>query len=205
MGHVARRKLLKNSCRAQSETDVLRIFGDAARIVERPGCGRLKWETDVTEERITDAQWAYLEPFVIETGALRGRPPRNHRRLLDGIFWLARTSSPWSSLPEEFGKRSAVYGQFYRWTQAGLWDILLEALAESDAPSDALRIGDSTIIKTQHSAADTKEALTRTVLAIRAMAPQQKFLRVDAKEFPIATTSPLSDAGPPDDVFSPRG
>jgi len=30
---------------------------------------------------------------VIETGALRGRPPRDHRRTLDAVFWIARTGA----------------------------------------------------------------------------------------------------------------
>jgi len=83
------------------------------------------------EGQLNEAQWAFLEPFVIETGPLRGRPPSNHRRILEGIFWIARTKSTWRSLPEEFGKWGTVYGQFHRWTQAGLWDLLLDALGDS--------------------------------------------------------------------------
>jgi hypothetical protein len=34
---------------------------------------------------MTDDEWAYFEPFLIRRG---GRPPRNHRRVLDAVFWL---------------------------------------------------------------------------------------------------------------------
>lgn len=123
---------------------------------------------------MNDVQWAFFEPFVTETGPLRGRPPRNHRRILEGIFWLARTKSPWRTMPEEFGKWRAVYGQFHRWSQAGIWDLLLEALADTDSASDTLQISDSTMVVSRHHTASAKEELIETLLAVRAMAPQQK-------------------------------
>ena len=39
-------------------------------------------------------------------------------------------------VPEEFGKWSSVYRQFRRWTVAGLWDMILEALNDSGAMPD---------------------------------------------------------------------
>jgi transposase len=49
---------------------------------------------------MTDDEWAYFEPFLIRRG---GRPPHNHRRVLDAVFWLMRTGAPWRDLPEAFG------------------------------------------------------------------------------------------------------
>jgi transposase len=137
------------------------------------------------EGQLNEAQWAVLEPFVIETGPLRGRPPSNHRRILDGIFWVARTKSTWRSLPEEFGQWGAVYGQFHRWTQAGLWDLLLDALGDSARCSDACQNSDSRTSAAGCYLADAKEELTKTLLAVRAIAPQQKLPpcdRTDATE-----------------------
>lgn len=42
---------------------------------------------------MSDEEWAFFAPFVIETGPRRGRRPRNHRLVLDGVFWIARTGS----------------------------------------------------------------------------------------------------------------
>jgi transposase len=39
---------------------------------------------------LSDKEWACLEPFVVQSGALSGLKPRNHRLVLDGIFWIAR-------------------------------------------------------------------------------------------------------------------
>ena len=45
-----------------------------------------------------------------------------HRRVLDGIFWIARTGAPWRDLPEELGNWNSVWRQFRRWSASGLWD-----------------------------------------------------------------------------------
>lgn len=43
--------------------------------------------------RLTDAEWTFFERIVIETWPKPRRPPADHRRILDGIFWIARTSA----------------------------------------------------------------------------------------------------------------
>ena len=62
------------------------------------------------------ARAACLAPFVIERGVRSGRRPKDHRLILDGIFWVARTGVAWRDLHEHFGKWSSVYRQFRRWT-----------------------------------------------------------------------------------------
>ena len=103
---------------------------------------------------MSDKEWAFFEPFVIETGPKRGRPAANHRLVLDGVFWIARTGAPWRDLPEEFGKWSSVYRQFRRWSVAGLWDAMLEALNATEAAQSSVQMIDSTIVRAhQHALA----------------------------------------------------
>ena len=40
---------------------------------------------------MSDGECAFFAPFVIETGPRRGRQPRDHRLVLDGVFWIVRT------------------------------------------------------------------------------------------------------------------
>ncbi len=47
-----------------------------------------------------DEEWAFHERFILAVRAPNGRKPLNHRPGLDGIFWIARTGSPWRDLPE---------------------------------------------------------------------------------------------------------
>ncbi len=65
-------------------------------------------------------EWSFHERFILAGRTPNRRKPVNHRLVLDGIFWIARTGSPWRDLPEEFGKWSSVYRQFRRCTQVGL-------------------------------------------------------------------------------------
>jgi len=122
---------------------------------------------------LTDAQWAFFEPFVIESGPLRGRPPRNHRRTLDAVFWIARTGAPWRDLPEELGTWNSVHRQYRRWTASGLWDLMLEALAEGGGNA-AVQMVDSTVIRAHHCAAGARGGLKTRLLAARAVAFRPK-------------------------------
>ena len=108
---------------------------------------------------MSDAEWAFHERFILAIRAPNGRKPMNHRLVLDGIFWVARTGSPWRDLPEEFGKWSSVYRQFRRWTLAGLWEGILEALNESGLVPDALQMIDSTVVRAHHQAAGANRPL----------------------------------------------
>jgi transposase len=56
-------------------------------------------------------------------------------------------------LPADFGKWASVYRQFLRWSRAGLWDPLLEGLANSKASPDSVQMIDSTIVRAHHCAA----------------------------------------------------
>ena len=94
--------------------------------------GRFRKEAGLIRGLMSDAEWACFEPFVTVRGAHSGRRPKDHRLVLDGVFWIARTGAQWRDLHEHFGKWSSVYRQFRRWTLAGLWELLLEALNETE-------------------------------------------------------------------------
>lgn len=98
----------------------------------------------------------------------------NHRLVLDGIFWIARSGSPWRDLPEEFGKWSSVYRQFRRWTLPGLWDGMLDALNESGLVPAASQMIYSTVVRAHHQAAGAKEGLRDRVLAVREVASRPR-------------------------------
>lgn len=116
---------------------------------------------------MSDEEWAFHEGLILAIRAPNGRKPSNHRLVLDGIFWIARTGSPWRDLPDEFGKWSNVYRQFRRWTLAGLWEQTMEALNESGLVLDALQMIDSTVVRAHHQAAGAKGGLRDRVSAVR--------------------------------------
>ena len=124
-------------------------------------------ETSLARDLMSDEEWAFFARFIQAIRAPNGRKPGNHRRVLDGIFWIARTGAPWRDLPEEFGKWSTVYRQFRRWTLAGLWEEIMEALNDSGAVPDALQMIDSTVVRAHHQAAGAKGGLRDRVSAVR--------------------------------------
>ncbi len=58
--------------------------------------------------------------------------------MLNGIFWVLRTDTPWRGLPERYGSRRTVASQYRRWRLAGIWDEVLRALQEGAAHDGAL-------------------------------------------------------------------
>jgi transposase len=120
---------------------------------------------------MTDEEWAYFEPFLIHRG---GRPPRNHRGVLDAVFWLMRTGAPWRDLPEEFGNWNSIFRQFRRWADSGVWDVMLEALAGSGVSDATLQMIDATVIRAHHCAAGGKGEPSEMRSVVRAGASQPK-------------------------------
>jgi Putative transposase of IS4/5 family (DUF4096) len=56
------------------------------------------------EAHLTDEQWALLVPLLPPQEGQIGWPPNDHRVVLGGILWVARTGSSWREMPEEYGK-----------------------------------------------------------------------------------------------------
>jgi len=78
---------------------------------------------------LTDHEWAAIRPML--PNKPRGVPRVNDRRVLNGIFWILRSGAPWRDLPESFGPYTTCYNRFVRWRRAGVWDQIMDALAEA--------------------------------------------------------------------------
>jgi transposase len=76
---------------------------------------------------LTDREWTRLRP-LLPPRPRKGRPPKDHRVVLDALLWLGRTGAPWRDLPASFGPWRTVATRFYRWTRSGLWGRLLDEL-----------------------------------------------------------------------------
>ncbi len=76
---------------------------------------------------ITDREWMRLAP-LLPPQLRKGRPPKDHRLILDALLWLDRTGAPWRDLPDRYGPWRTVATRFYRWTRSGLWERLLAGL-----------------------------------------------------------------------------
>jgi putative transposase len=93
-----------------------------------------RYETDLTDE-----QWNLLQPLVAQKPG-RGRPRKvDIRRVLDGIFYLLRTSCQWRFLPGDFPPWQDVYYYFAKWQEDGtlerIHDTLREKVREQEKPN----------------------------------------------------------------------
>jgi len=115
---------------------------------------------------LTDEQWARLEPLLPPAKPWSGRPNLDHRQILNGILWLAKTGAPWRDLPERYGNWQTVYSRFRRWQRAGIWERILQTLqTNADARGQldwSLHLVDGTVVRAhQHAAGAKKGAATK--------------------------------------------
>ena len=107
---------------------------------------------------LTDAEWALIAPLLPGAeGKKNGRPRLDDRKVLNGIFFILRTGSPWRDLPEAFGEWNSVFRRFSRWSRKGVWQRLFEAM--SDDPDFEYLIIDSTIVRAHQHASGAKGGL----------------------------------------------
>jgi transposase len=90
---------------------------------------------------LADYEWTAIKPML--PNKPRGVPRVNDRRVLNGIFWILRSGTPWRDLPEAFGPYTTCYN--------GVWGRIIDALA---AAHDAVvQMIDTSIIHVhQHGA-----------------------------------------------------
>ena len=109
---------------------------------------------------LTEFEWRVIQPLL--PNKPRGVPRVDDRRVLNGIFWVLRSGSPWRDVPERYGPYTTSYNRFRRWTKVGVWDWIMDAI--TDAYEGEVRMIDGTSVRVHHSAATLKKATRIDVL-----------------------------------------
>jgi transposase len=104
---------------------------------------------------LTEFEWKAIRPLL--PNKPRGVPRVDDRKVLNGIFWILRSGSPWSDLPERYGPRTTVYNRFNRWRKAGVWDRLMDAIIK--AHDGKVQMIDSSTVRVHQQAAAQKNRL----------------------------------------------
>lgn len=97
---------------------------------------------------LTDREWAMIQPLL--PNKPRGVPRVDDRRVLNGIFYILRTGSPWRDLPVHYGPYTTVYNRYNRWSKKGVWQHIFNALGA--AAPESLFLMDSLIVRAHQTA-----------------------------------------------------
>lgn len=110
--------------------------------------------SDLHRHDISDACWLCLKPHLPGSRGNRGRRGRDNRLFLNAVLWKLRTGTPWRDLPREYGHWKSVSNRFFRWRDLGVWERLLEIVA--DEPDLEWLMIDASHIKAHPHAAGAK-------------------------------------------------
>ena len=82
----------------------------------------------------------------------RGRPRVDDRRVLSGIVHVLRNGLRWRDAPLVYGPHKTLYNRYVRWTRAGVFSAIFEALAAEAGAPDQIMI-DATHLKAHRTSA----------------------------------------------------
>jgi len=76
---------------------------------------------------ISDSQWQLIED-IVSPAQSKGRPRKDDRQMLNGIFWALCSGAKCRDLPERYGPWSTVYARFRQWRDDGTFEVVLSRL-----------------------------------------------------------------------------
>jgi len=85
----------------------------------------------------------------------------DHRLILNGVFWRARTGSPWRDLPGEYGHWKTAYNRHRRWSADGTYSRILDELRrdadQGEGVDWAVGVDGAVVRAHQHAAGARRE------------------------------------------------
>jgi len=79
---------------------------------------------------LSDTEWERIRPLLPPQKPVTGRPRHDHRTVLNGILAVVGTDLSWREMPQEYGKRDRAYKRYRLWRDQGLWQRIVDALAQ---------------------------------------------------------------------------
>lgn len=86
--------------------------------------------------RVSDEFWERIEAVLPEyvVSPQGGRPRKDRRQVVDGLFYCLRTGCHWKAIPPQLCPGSTVHDYFQQWVELGvfeeLWQLALEEYDE---------------------------------------------------------------------------
>ena len=86
--------------------------------------------SDIHRHDLSLEKWCRLWPLILQAKGKRGRRGEDNYLFFNAILWKLRTGVPWRDLPSSYGHWKTVSSRFFRWRNAGVWDRLLDLVAD---------------------------------------------------------------------------
>ncbi len=99
---------------------------------------------------LSEEQFNKIKPLL--PNKPRGVPRVDDRRVISGIIFCLKRGYRWSDVPAEYGPAKTLYNRYKRWSEAGVFGQIFEALAAERADLSTLMI-DASHIKAHRIAA----------------------------------------------------
>ena len=104
---------------------------------------------------LRDDQWERIKDLLPGQAMNYSVTAKDNRLFVEAVLWIGRTGAPWRDLPAEFGNWHSTYVRFSRWTKAGVWDRVFEALSQDRDEEEVML--DSTAVRAHPHAAAAKK------------------------------------------------
>ena len=79
---------------------------------------------------LSDAHWERIKDLLPGQAGQPGTTARDNRLFVDAVLYRYRAGIPWRDLPERFGDFRVVHTRHSRWSRRGVWQRVLEFLAQ---------------------------------------------------------------------------
>lgn len=110
--------------------------------------------------KLTTHQWQKMLRFLRSRQDIYVGKPRECKRFLEALLWMARSGAQWRLLPKQYGNWNSVYKRFNRWTEKGVWKAMLEYFAQ-DADMESVLL-DSTFVRAHPCAAGAEKGARKS-------------------------------------------
>ena len=108
---------------------------------------------------LSDAQFARLQPLL--PNKVRGVPRVDDRRVISGIIHVIRNGLRRRDAPSCHGPHKTLHSRFVRWSRAGVFGRIFEALAAGSGAKETVMTGATHLKARRTSASLLKKGLFR--------------------------------------------
>src|ERR1700689_5114463 len=75
---------------------------------------------------ISENLWNEIKTIIPVKKSRIGRPQKDQKLVLSGIFYTMITGAQWHQLPDYYGRPTTIHGRFRIWIKSGIFEQVLE-------------------------------------------------------------------------------